>query len=337
VNRRERVTAALRGEPVDRPPVSFWGHFYHRESSAEDLVAATLEFQTEYDWDWVKLNPRKHYHVEPWGVRYRYSGSATVKPVLEAWPIHQPADWLAITPRRHDEGALGEQLEAVSALRARLPADVPLIETVFTPLAVLGEMVPEPGELRFHMRQQPNAVRGALEAVTATYVPYVRALLDAGADGIYFATTDWASRDLLTPEEYRLWARPGDLRVIAAAEGAAFNVLHVCKRRNLLFELADYPVHAFSWAATDPLNPSFADALPRLKGAVMGGLSQDDALLHHDAEKALGELRKAWDMTHGRRWLAAPGCSIPPATPAANLKAIRAAIDDIPSTAEPHR
>ena len=54
------------------------------------------------------------------------------------------------------------------------------------------------------------------------------------------------------------------------AAGAPFNVLHVCKSRNLLFELADYPVAAFSWAATDATNPSLADALQRIKGAVMG-------------------------------------------------------------------
>ena len=71
MNHRERVHAALRGEAVDRPPISFWGHFYHRESTARDLAEATLEFQDRYDWDWVKLNPRKHYHCEDWGVRYR--------------------------------------------------------------------------------------------------------------------------------------------------------------------------------------------------------------------------------------------------------------------------
>ena len=73
-------------------PVSFWGHFYHRESSARDLVDATVEHQREYGWDWVKLNPRKHYHVEPWGVTYRYSGRAAEKPVLESWPVHQPGE-----------------------------------------------------------------------------------------------------------------------------------------------------------------------------------------------------------------------------------------------------
>src|SRR5262245_39596635 len=241
---RDRVSAALRGDRLDRPPVSFWGHFYHRESSAHDLVAATVEHQREYGWDWVKLNPRKHYHVEDWGVRYRYSGRPDEKPVLDTWPVHQVQDWLAITRRPPDRGALGEQLDAVRLLRDRLPIDVPLVETVFTPLAILAEMVDEPGTLKLHMHAQPEAVRGALEAVTATFEPYVAKLLESGAEGIYLATTDWASRTWMTPQEYAEWARPYDLRLLSAAAAAPFNVLHVCKPRNLLFELADYPVHA---------------------------------------------------------------------------------------------
>src|SRR5262245_53145074 len=189
---RERVWSTLRGEPVDRPPVSFWGHFYHRESSASELVEATLEQQRAYGWDWVKLNPRKHYHVEDWGVRYRYSGRAAEKPILEGWPIHQAEDWRGITERSPDSGALGEQIEAVRLLRRGLGADVPMIETVFTPLAVLAEMVPEPGELKQHLRTHPDAVRSALEAVTATFERYVPRLLEAGAEGIYLATHDWA-------------------------------------------------------------------------------------------------------------------------------------------------
>ena len=40
---RDRVLAALRGNEVDRVPMSFWGHVYHRESSAPELVTHTLE------------------------------------------------------------------------------------------------------------------------------------------------------------------------------------------------------------------------------------------------------------------------------------------------------
>jgi uroporphyrinogen decarboxylase len=327
MTRRERVWAALAGKAVDRPPVSFWGHFYHRESSARDLVDATLEFQREYDWDWIKLNPRKHYHVEPWGVSYRYSGRPDEKPVLESCAVREPGDWAKIVARPPAQGALGEQIEAVRLLRAALPADVPILETVFTPLAVLGEMVREPRELSDAMRAQPALVRSALEAVTTTWEGYIPRLLEVGADGIFFATVDWASEDLLSAAEYRIWARATDLRVLAAASGAPFNVLHVCKRRNHLLALSDYPVAAFSWAATDPTNPSLAAALGRLNGAVMGGISQDGALQAASPDALLEEYRTACEQTGGRRWLAAPGCSIPPGTPAANLRAVREAVE----------
>lgn len=322
---RERVWAALSGAEVDRPPVSFWGHVYHRESSARDLVDATLELHREFGWDWIKLNPRKHYHVEPWGVSYRYPGVPNEKPVLSAWPVHEGADWASIGERPHDQGALGEQIEAVSLLRRALPG-IPIVATVFTPLAVLAEMVEHPADLKRHMGSHPAQVRRALEAVTATYERFAPALLDAGADGIYLATTDWASRDLMSPEEYAVWGRPGDLRVLATARGARFNVLHVCKRRNLLLELADYPVAAFSWDATDPTNPPLAEALAKLPGALMGGISQEGALLEAGPEAALAEYRRGLAATGGRRWLVAPGCSIPPAVPKANLHALADAV-----------
>ncbi len=323
---RERVWAALRGQSVDRPPVAFWGHFYHRESSARDLVEATLEFQREYGWDWVKLNPRKHYHVEPWGVTYRYSGRPNEKPVLESFPVRAAADWAKVTERAHDAGALGEQIDAVRRLRESLPRDVPMIETVFTPLAVLGEMVETPQVLRRHLDSDPESVRRALEAVTATFERFVREVIAAGADGIYLAAVDWASLDLITPAEYDMWGRPYDLRILAAAAGAPFNVLHVCKRRNLLLELADYPVSAFSWDATHPLNPTLRDAQARLKGASMGGIAFDDSLTTPDPEGFAAQYRRGLEATGGRRWLAGPGCSIPPTASAANLKAVRDAV-----------
>src|SRR5262249_17510948 len=160
------VGRGWRGARADRPPISFWGHFYDRESSAADLAAATLEFRETYRWDWVKLNPRRQYHAEPWGVRHRYSGRPTEKPTLESWPIRRPEDWAGIAKRPHDGGALGEQIEAVRLVRRGLPPDVPLLATVFTPLAILREMVPDPGEVAEAMRGEPQAVRVALEAVT---------------------------------------------------------------------------------------------------------------------------------------------------------------------------
>src|SRR5512146_890841 len=233
---RDRVLAALAGEVLDRPPVSFWGHVYHRESSAAELVAHTLERWRRYRWDWVKLNPRKHYHVEPWGVRYRYTGVPDEKPTLSAYPVHGPADWDRVGEQPHDAGALGEQLEAVRTLRARLPADVPLLETVFTPLAILAEMTEPPQALRDLLPVEPARIERALEAVTRTFERYVEAVMRAGADGIFLATVDWGSRSFVTPELLRRWSRPYDLRLLEAAGPSPYHTMHVCRGDALLFE-----------------------------------------------------------------------------------------------------
>jgi hypothetical protein len=50
MNKIERVDAALKGAAVDRAPISFWGHSYLKEWSAE-------EQRGSYDWDYVN-NPR---------------------------------------------------------------------------------------------------------------------------------------------------------------------------------------------------------------------------------------------------------------------------------------
>src|SRR5262249_8372968 len=181
----------------------------------------------------------------------------------------------------------------------------------------------------------PHQVRRGLEAVTATYEEYVPRLLDAGADGIFFATTDWGSKNLLGAEEHRSWSRPYDERILAAMSGARFNVLHVCKSNALLFDLADYPVSAFSYDATDASNPSLAQALARVPGAVIVGISHEDALQDPSPQRLRGEIARGMEQTKGRRWLIAPGCSIPPTTPAAHLQAIRDAVDALAHAAAP--
>lgn len=329
---RDRVLAAMRGHSVDRPPISFWGHVYHRESSAADLVDHTVERWERFRWDWIKLNPRKHYHVEDWGVRYRYPGEPDVKPALESFPVRDPADWDRVWEIPHDRGALGEQLEAVRLLRARVPATVPILATVFTPLAILGELTEPPAALREHLGSAPARVERALENVTRVFERFVRELMRAGADGIYLATVDWGCRRFMSPEDLRRWSRPYDLRLLAAAGPSPFHVLHVCKDDCLLFEFADYPVGAFSWDALAPANPSLAEGLARLPGAVMGGIAHEGALQSHDPEAVLEQYRRALAETGGRRWLVAPGCSIPPHSPESVLAALRDEVGRAPAS-----
>src|SRR5262249_332599 len=140
--------------------------------------------------------------------------------------------------------------------------------------------------------------------------------------GIFFATTGWASAEQLTENEYRAFGRDYDLGVLEAVAGKApFNVLHNCGDHIYFDLLADYPVHAISWAATSPTNPTLAEGARRTAKSVMGGVSEKTTLVGGTAEQVAAEVRRALEETGGRRLLLAPGCSIPPATPPANLRA----------------
>ncbi|HMA35276.1 MAG TPA: uroporphyrinogen decarboxylase family protein [Chloroflexia bacterium] len=322
MSKKARVDAALRNEAVDRVPVSLWRHFYESEETAEGLAGAMLAWQAKYDWDWMKVNPRASYHVEGWGVKLRFSGQPLVKPVVTDVPIQSTADWAKLGPLALDSGPLAEQLEVMERLCEALGGKVYALETVFTPLSIAGDLVRDGQQLVDDLTRDPQAVHGALEVITATFVAFVGRLLQAGADGIFFATTEWASRDMLTEEQYTEFGRPYDLRVLAAAQDAGFNILHVCKNNNHLLSLLDYPVHAVNWAVGSPGNPGLREVQTQTDKALIGGLT-NETLREGDPAHINAEARAADLQTGGRHWILGPACSIAVDTPDANVRAAR--------------
>ena len=326
MSKKARVDAAVRGEAVDRPPVSLWRHFYESEETAEGLADSMLTWQRTYDWDWLKINPRASYHVEGWGVRLRFSGQPLVKPVVLDYPVKSVRDWAKLRPLPMDSGPLAEQMEAVGRIREGLGDSVYAVETVFTPLSIAGDLIEgEDAALLAHMRQDPQAVHAALEMITETFCDFSKRILKAGADGLFYATTSWASYNTLTDDQYAEYGRPYDLRVLEAVQDAPLNVLHVCNTNNMLKALGDYPAHAVNWAVDGPGNPTLAEALGMTSMALVGGL--DNATLQRGDVAAIErEAANAARATAGRRWMLGPACSVPVDAPDAAVRAARQAV-----------
>ena len=238
----------MRGEEVDRPPISMWRHFFPQETSSEGLAEAMLGFQRRYDWDFMKVNPRASYHAEDFGLR----------------PVLEPDDWLKLEVLDPGQGVLGEHLQALDAISLGLNGEVPFLMTVFTPLSIASRLVPSEEVSLRHLREHPDLVRHALEVVTETFARFSTAFLDRGASGIFYATTSWATTRVITEEEYARVARPYDLKLLGALPECEFHILHVCRDDNMLGALADYPVHAFNWDTRGEGNLSLADG--RLAG-----------------------------------------------------------------------
>lgn len=328
MNKRERVDAALRGAAVDRPPISFWRHFFAKETSATGLAEAMLGFQRAYEWDFMKVNPRACYHAEPWGCRFQFSGQAHIEPKLVEAAVKAPEDWRKIKPLPPRTGAFGEQLEALRRIKEGLGGEVPFVETVFTPLSVAGRLTGSDDVMLEHLRRYPDRVHEALEAITVTFEGFAKACLDVGVDGLFFATTGWATYDRLTDAEYEACGRPYDLRVLKAVEDAPFNILHVCRSHNMLWKLLDYPVHAVNWATADRTNPNLGEVWREGHRAVIGGVDHVGTLQQATPEAVKAEVQGAVEQTR-QGLVIGPGCSISPQTPEANLRAARLAVDEL--------
>ena len=321
MTKRERVTAAIRGDDVDRPPIGLWGHDFIREWSAEGLAAAMLESVEKYDYDYLKVNPRATYYSEVWGCRYRPLNDPELGPEPEHWIVSGPADLEKIRPVAPDRGPLAEQLEALRLIADGLGGKVPFVQTVFSPLSVVGRLTEDRAVVRSWMKEAPKALHAALAAVTETLAGYSKLALNVGADGIVFPTTEWGTYDALTDEEYEAFGRPYDLKVLEAVEGAEFNVFHVCRDHNMLDALLDYPAAVVNWDVYGEGNDSLADVQAKTDKAVMGGLRIGRTLLKGTPDQVREEVEKALEQTGGKRLLVGPGCSISPQTPPENIHA----------------
>ncbi|MBI4338172.1 MAG: uroporphyrinogen decarboxylase [Chloroflexi bacterium] len=322
----ERVAAALQGKPVDRLPVSMWRHFFAEEQIAGGLVEAMLAYQRQYDWDFVKLNPRAQYHVEDWGARFRYGTDLTRQPERVSYPVQQPKDWERVQPLDIHKGVLGQHLEALRAVVAGVKGEAPVLMTVFTPLAIAAALTKDHETMLGHLREHWDAVAPAMEAVTDTFSRYARACLDAGASGLFFATTTWGTYDRLTDVEYQRWARPYDLRVLQAVAGASFNLLHVCRDRNMLAALKDYPVHAFNWDAYGQGNPSLKQGRGLTGKCVVGGIPHRDALVNAVPQQLALRVPALRREMGSAGWMLGTGCTYVPTAPEANVWAVRDAV-----------
>jgi len=322
---RARTLAALRGAAVDRVPLSFWLHNFVTENSADGLAAETLRLARVFDWDFLKPQSRAQCFAEAWGLTYRPSTERATPFTVTHTPLTGAADVVRLRPVDPRTGALGEQLAALARIRAAVGPDTPIIWTVFAPMMVLPYLFTGGREQALTLaRAEPKAMDAGLAAIAETLAAYARACLDAGADGLFYAT-NLARRDGLSVDECRRFQRPHDLRILAAVEHAPFNLLHVCGPAIHFDEFADYPVTALSWALGHD-NPSLSEVHRRTGKAVVGGLPAKPEIASLSAEALAARARRAIDEMRGRALLLGPDCSINPDTPEPLLHAVGRAV-----------
>jgi uroporphyrinogen decarboxylase len=313
MTRTERVMAAVRGEDVDRLPVCFWHHF-QPSGSGRRLAQASLQFFDEtFDLDIIKMMP---------DIRYPFPRKS----------IQTIDDWLLVERIDAEHSRFfAERAEAVRVARDQVGFDTPIIVTVFSPLCEAMYFSPDRTTFLEQAQSSPGVVHQALATIAENLRAHIRDVIDAGADGVFFALQG-CSTDVMPFELYREIGRPYDLIALQAASAGWLNVLHVHGERNLMFDqVLDYPVDVLSWSDRIA-GPSLREARGMTSKCLMGGWNEFGALSNGPVEKIREEAQDALTQTAGRRFILANGCSVPDETDPQWLHAARDIVEELELT-----
>ncbi|MBI2218336.1 MAG: uroporphyrinogen decarboxylase [Candidatus Rokubacteria bacterium] len=321
MTRRERIQAAIARQPADRVPYAFWRHFPKVDRNPAGLAQATLRFHERYGSDVLKITPTGGCAVEAWGCVEGTEERPDGHRPCATCAVRDAGDWKKI--RALDPASAPgyqQQLEVVIRLGFdRRIGDAPVLPTLFSPLSLARKLSGD--RLNTDLRERPQPVKDALEAITETSIRFVELLLNEGLSGVFYSIQA-ASRTVHTEDEYAEFGEPYDRRVLdAVRRRSAITIVH-CHGDTLMFgRLAGLPGDAWNWSdrATPP---SLKDGHAIVPGAVIGGLDEWNTLRHGTAEQAVAHVEDAIAQTGGAGLIIGAGCVLPSGTPDATVAAV---------------
>jgi uroporphyrinogen decarboxylase len=277
---KERIDRALKGEDVDRPPFTLWHHFHLEKLPAERHAQATLDFHRKFRTDLIK--------------------------VMSDYPYPKPPNG-DVRALKATDNPFPEQIRALEIIRDSAGGGAYFVETIFNPYNRAQKVFSKP-EVQRLRKEQPQVLLDAIEAIAKSEAAHARRSIAAGAAGIFLAI-DNAQDGVLTREEYAKFSEPFDRMVLDAASGAPLNALHLHGDKVYLdhfFKGWPAPVINYSVHGT---RVGVAEARRQYAGVLMCGI--DEVNFRKLPEE---QLRQQWHAAAGeagKKFILAPGCSVP--------------------------
>ncbi len=324
MNKRERIHAAIKKQPVDRPPIALWRHFPKDDLNPEAFARRVIDFEKQYDFDFVKVTPAAGYMDEMYGAQLRDAGNREGTREHVTRTVGDWRDWSKIQTLDRSNPVFQREHEAMRLIRHELGRDVPILQTIFTPFSSARNLAGE--RIKQDMHDHPGELHHALEHLSRTILNFALDSVEAGADALFLAT-QVATRDFVTEDESRAFGQAYNLTLINELRGKVdFILLHI-HGENIYFEhLAKYPVQIVNWHDRKTW-PTLAEGKAIFHGAVAGGIEEWDTLAGGTPEQIQAQVRDAFQQTQGTGLILAPGCVIPIDTPEANIRAARQAVE----------
>lgn len=294
MSHKDRVDTVLRGQTPDRLPVSLWHHFQLESQGPAAHARRTLDF-------------------------HRQNGTDLVK-VMSDFPYPKPSgDWWNL---RVEENPFPAQLVALAMIGDAVRTSAHFVETIFNPWNVAEKLASKEAVLRT-MREQPQRLLDALEAIAGSEANHARLAVRTGASGVFLAIAN-AQAGILSQDEYRKFSEPFDRMVLEAAADAPLNILHLHGEKVYtgLFQTG-WGNAAINYSAAET-GVSLARMREKFSGVLLGGIDHRSYVTRstrHLKADAAAARREA-----GPKLILTPGCSVPDNSPAEALQRLSAAV-----------
>ena len=299
MNKRERVTAAFRGQETDHIPVCMWKHVPSEYWADDDRFAdyQVRAFQNT-DVDFMKLSGDKYF--------------CWPSPLLEH--IGKADELFGMEPLGRMHPHIRGQIERTKKVVRGLGKDCVSLYLVFAPLSCIRLQIGYPMMMKL-IRENPEAMKYACSVVAEDLKLLVRGVIEeAGADGIFYSVQN-AEIDRFTAEEYRDWVTPSDKAVLDFANSVSdMNAIHFCAWegvRNRLSVWEDYRAPVVSWSRfIDEMD--IREAQEHFGCTVWGGFDNRPGTFLYTAtrEEIEQETARMISRSGGTRYILGSDCSL---------------------------
>jgi MtaA/CmuA family methyltransferase len=333
MNAKTRFLSALRGLPVDRPPVAavvtgitlpmmeqagvYWPEAH---THIDQLVALAETIWLHHGIESIKLPFDMAVESEVLGATLEW-GSLDNLPT-ELGSAYNHPDELIIPDDFFDRGRVPIVLQAITQLRRRYESEVAVVSSIVGPFT-LGAKLFGFDNFFTWLITDPDYVHAIMEKLTDLAIRYAAAQVDAGADAILIGEAS-CSGMLISPDTYRDFVVARHARLCATIPVPS--ILHICGRTaKHIPHLLNTGVTAYSFDE----GANIEIVRPQLKGkiAMVGYVPTVGTLLDGQPEDVY---RVSLDCLDRGVDVLAPGCSLPPHTSSANIAAMVRAAQDWP-------
>ncbi|MFV1964936.1 MAG: MtaA/CmuA family methyltransferase [Pirellulaceae bacterium] len=321
---RQRVLAALAGQPLDRPaavsPTSIATNTLmdqveapfpraHRDAHLMSRLAETAYTKVGFDtimpvFSVVQESAALGCRVD-WGDRFNWP-TCTGALVRTADEIHIPDDVL-------DKPETRCVLLSIAELKRRWGDDVAIIGKTMGPWT-LGYHVFGTQDFLLKTLDAPDEVKRSLDLLKELTVRFGVAQIEAGADAL--TLPDHATGDLIRPEHYREFLQ--EIHTELCERIPCPLILHICgATEDRMPYIRETGFDAFHFDSKNDIHRSLE--IMQDKCRLVGNINNPETLFSSDAQAARQE---TWQALDAGLTMVGPECALPLDCPLENLRAI---------------